>query len=347
MASVADCDIIIRLDANHSKGMGHLYRMLQVAEGLKNRKRSVCFTGRINNASRRMLTDSRYRVIAFDDTTPEKEIIEQTFKEWNNPSLWLYDILDTQPEWIHMVQDQRIRIMCIDDCGAGIANADEVILMLPCKFMHLEPARLSSNVKYGIKYMILPPELDRYSRSRKPSAKQSFRIGVSMGGSDTHGSTVRIAEALNRTVGNITSVDFYTGLSFRHHRELAAVVQQAAYPGVIHKNVPNLHQQLDMLDIVITGGGMTLFETARMGLPILAFANESFEKDNIRYLADRKACMDLGSINEMSSRELYLTLCEFISTHNRFAEMSQNARELMIFSGRTYILNRIEAYCRV
>lgn len=347
--AAAGCDIIIRMDANHSKGMGHLYRMLQVAEALTQSGWSVSFSGRMNAVSQQMLTKKQYRFMVFDENASEEVVIEKTFTELNDPCLWIYDVLDTQTAWIRIIQQRGVRVMCLDDCGAGPAQADEVILTLPCKFMNLEPSVVTPRIRYGIQYMILPAGLERYSSQRSFQDKTCFRIGVSMGGSDTHGSTFRMAEALNAIAGNIDVVDFYTGPSFEHSCELEAAVYQAAYPGVIHKNVPDLHQQLNRLDVVITGGGMTLFEAARMGLPVLAFANELFEKDNIQYLADRGGCRKLGCIHETSCLALSEKLRQSMAECRSFAAMAQKGSSLLKQSGTASVIGRIEEHitCKV
>ena len=51
------------------------------------------------------------------------------------------------------------------------------------------------------------------------------------------------------------------------------------------------------MDIIICGGGQTLFEMCALGLPTLALANELHEEQTIDFISKRNSCINLGSVH--------------------------------------------------
>jgi len=323
-------------------GMGHLARMLRVASLLVGAGLSLCFCGRLNAASRKILEGAGYPYRAFGEPLGEEEIMASALAERGTPGLWVFDLLDTRPAWIRFLQGLGVRVVCVDDRGAGLDLADEVILTMPFAFMDRRVHTASERIRYGLEYMILPEERFGGEREgRVAAARGSCRIGVSMGGSDTHGSTVVLARALDKVLTPQEEVVFFTGPSFEHGKDLEEALASSRLAWQIRPAVPDLLGDLKAMDVVLTSGGMTLFEAIGMGLPVLAFAGEPFEQDNIRFLAEQGACVDLGCVCSTSSRELIERLRRGLGDGDVLAGMGRRGAELMAGSGPGPVVRRL------
>jgi spore coat polysaccharide biosynthesis predicted glycosyltransferase SpsG len=119
----------------------------------------------------------------------------------------------------------------------------------------------------GVKYLILNPEINRFKRVRSKLSN----LLVTMGGSDTHGATIKVVELL---INRNFSATVIVGPGFEHHEALGRI---AGHGITIKHSVPSLIKEFNQYDLAITGGGITPFEANASGLPCLVIANEQFE----------------------------------------------------------------------
>ena len=86
--------IYIRVDANHNRGMGHLYRMLTLADMLLSRKQPIKFVIRSNDVSENILDARGFDRLSFPISMEEEEIIKFSLTEQESlPDLWIFDLL--------------------------------------------------------------------------------------------------------------------------------------------------------------------------------------------------------------------------------------------------------------
>jgi len=342
MVSKTAGKIIIRLDADHQRGMGHLYRMMELASVLRCNAIDPVFIIRKNQVSENMLKDRDFVYYAFDVKLTEVEIIREAIKLFQQVHLWIYDVLDTEAEWINLLKYHHCSVLSIDDVGSGMLLADKVILMLPVKFVALESHNHNENVLAGLEYLILNEKLKNFRRTRELDKDTAgYVVGVTMGGSDTYGSTVIIAKALKAVSEDIKVIHFFLGPSFQHQEKLKEILSGINYDYQLHYWESCLHQQLDGMDIVICGGGMTLFEVSAMGLPVLGFANEYFEQDNISHIAMRGGCVSLGCVHRTALNEIQQILLQNLLQKERLNILGVKARKLINLDGTKLVANSI------
>ncbi|WP_260695089.1 glycosyl transferase [Rhizobium bangladeshense] len=185
-----------------------------------------------------------------------------------SPEVWVNDRLDTTLEHAQAVVRAGARLVTFDDRGDGAELADFNISAL----VFGEINRLKGReVRSGIEYMILNPEIERYRRARKTTSS----ILVTLGGADTHGVTVRVASWLQSKPFAVTIV---TGPAFQHREDLHTVLSKPSLARIEHlAGVHSMAVEMNRHDLAITGGGLTPFEAAASGLPSIVIANELFE----------------------------------------------------------------------
>jgi spore coat polysaccharide biosynthesis predicted glycosyltransferase SpsG len=119
----------------------------------------------------------------------------------------------------------------------------------------------------GTEYLALNPAIGRFKRLRKTAD----RLLISLGGSDTHGVTLKVVELVKKRRQSATVV---IGPAFAHREELEKTIPNAY---LLKSSVPSLIQEFSLHDIAITGGGVTPFEANASGLPCIIIASEWFE----------------------------------------------------------------------
>lgn len=251
------------VESSHVRGMGHFYRVLNLAAALERAGQASRILINAHEPAIRLLEGAGIEHIAVDLADFESDW-EGRLIEKEGIRVWVNDRLDTDPRHAANVKRRGILLTTFDDRGAGAARADLNVVALSFDADEALPGR---RVLRGINYLILNPEIARYRRSRL----QAGRLLVTLGGSDTHGVTVKVVRSL-RAAGRPATV--IVGPGFRHDIDLARVLG----PGFeVRHGVPSLIAEFERYDLAITGGGITPFEANASGLPCIVVANELFE----------------------------------------------------------------------
>ena len=251
------------IESSHARGMGHLYRALNLADGLA--KAELPYTIFLNDhaPSRQVLVEREvaHRIVDLEDFTGDWEtaLIKQ-----DGISLWMNDRLDTDIRHAKKIKAAGIPLVTFDDRGTGAALADLHIAALA--FDMQEPLA-GDKVLIGTEYLILNPQISRYTRLRK----QLSSILVTLGGSDTYGVTVKVVRLLKEMD---MSANIVVGPAFMHMDKLNEVLTERF---TLKRGVPSMIEEFHHHDLAITGGGITPFEANASGLPCVVIANELFE----------------------------------------------------------------------
>ncbi|AQR96982.1 hypothetical protein [Clostridium saccharoperbutylacetonicum] len=260
----------ICIESSHNRGMGHFFRCINLMKFLdKINEKYIIFINK-DSISNKYLDNNfiKYRIVDLDDFQSDWEsklIIEYKI------NIWINDRLDTDIEHAKNVVKNKIKLITFDDRGTGAELSD---LNISALVFNNQDNLKGKKVLWGIKYLILNKEIERFKRIRKDLRK----IIVTLGGSDTHGVTIDILKFLKRMDLGATII---TGPSFEHYEELNNLVENKYR---IKKNVPSLINEFYEYDLAITGGGITPFEATASGLPCILVANELHEIEVCSYL---------------------------------------------------------------
>ena len=269
----------ICIEASHSKGMGHLFRMLNFTKYLKKQNEKFIFIINDNDKIKDILKaeNTSFEIVKLDDfiSNWEPKIIEKYDIKY-----WINDRLDTNKQHSLNVQNLNVKLITLDNLGSGAKLSDLNICGLFFNKNNLDGKKILK----GVEYLILNDEIDRYRKSRF----EINNILVTLGGSDTYGVTIKVLKLLKRY--NIKAT-IHIGPSFKHqeevHKELTDDYKIITY-------VPSLIEEFSKYGLAITGGGVTPFEANASGLPCIIIANEIFEIPNGEFLDESKSSKFIG-----------------------------------------------------
>ncbi|MCP5102845.1 MAG: hypothetical protein GY950_05685, partial [bacterium] len=274
--------VVIRVEADHQVGMGHLYRMMALASLLKGKEFDVFFIIRTNHIVQTILVQEGLEFLEFSGSIDETRVIEETLREVRLPVLWIFDTFGTRKEWFLPLHRHRVPVLSFDDNGAGLEEANIVInsivgLWNEVPDHHPTHGGTPRNLFKGLDYLILTPDIQRYRKPREIKGTENLKLGVSLGGSDTYNNTIKVANSLKDVDAVPDVVYFFLGPHFAAEKELNACLKEFPIPYKVERGIPDLMAAFDTLDMVICSGGVTLFEVCALGLPALTVANESHE----------------------------------------------------------------------
>lgn len=286
----------ICIEASHQRGLGHLYRAVNLIRHLRAQRIDCKVILNEHAVSLDILRREGVEFLIRPVCAPDQDWEEAIFARFP-VRMWINDRLDTDLEHAVRIKRRGVPLVTFDDRGGGAALADLHIAALAFDRSELLPGR---RVLQGVEYLILNPDIERYRRRRE----RLESIVVTLGGTDTYGVTVGVVESLARLGKTATVV---LGPGFEHRAQLDRVL----VPGfVLKSNVASLSQEFAVHDLAITGGGITPFEANAGGLPCLTIASETFEVGPCRFLAAMNSSVYLGRRSEIDPRKMGAALSE-------------------------------------
>jgi len=306
------------IEASHTKGMGHLFRMLNFTEYLKTHHHDFIFLINENPKTKSILEKFaiRFNIVDLSDTSSgwELNIIKQY-----GILYWVNDRLETDENHAINVKHNDCKLITFDDLGSGAQYSDLNV----CGLFFNRNGLKGKKILQGIEYLILNKEIDQYKKLRT----KADQILVTLGGSDTYGVTLQVLNILKKY--NIHAT-IHIGPSFEHIKELKEEINENYK---IIQNVPSLIAEFSHYDLAITGGGITPFEANASGLPCLIIANELFEIPNGEFLENIGSSKFLGYYQNMN-KEIFYKIIKNISiehmSHCGLDQISTNAIENIV-----------------
>ena len=310
----------ICVEASHQRGMGHLFRMLNLCQGLSIRNLPFRIFINKNKAAQKILDQHNFLFEVVPLESQENDWQKILISKYGI-KLWIDDRLNTDIGHAEQVKSFGIPLVSFDDRGSGAGLVDLNVAAL-C-FDETEPFQ-GKKVLRGIRYLILNPEIARYRHVRS----KLNSIVVSMGGSDTYGVTIKVIKLLKLAGLTATVI---VGPDFQHEKELVEVLDSSF---LLKCAVPSLIEEFSYHDLAITGGGVTPFEANAAGLPCFIIANEDFEIPVGLGIAELGGAVFAGHHSKIDASKLNeLMLIE---------KMSRLAIERFDLGGVTRIMNEIE-----
>ncbi len=203
------------------------------------------------------------------------------------PKVWINDRLNTDVEHAKKIKRAGLRLATFDDVGSGATLADLHVAALANVRSEL-PAGKKTLI--GVEYLTFPPEVSDLRRLRT----KNKRWIVTLGGSDTHGATISVVKWLFARTIPATIV---LGPAFAHDSALSSLDSENL---IIKRGVPSLLKALADHDFAITGGGLTAFEAAVLGVPTAIVANEPWEVKHAMYLQSLGCSVFAGTHDQIN-----------------------------------------------
>lgn len=260
----------ICLESSHARGMGHLYRMLALADMLERAGEPFVFMMNSDPKALEVIARKGFDAVPVDLADMESGW-EGALIQRLGITIWVNDRLHTQARHAENVTVCGVKLVTFDDRGAGAVHAD--LHFAPLLFNEAEQLR-GKRIYTGPDYLLLNKDIDRFRRQRK----EITSVVVTLGGSDTYGVTLKVLPLVQRWHLPVTVI---TGPSFQHYEGLEGIIDKSVQ---VKQGVPSLIEEFAKHDLAVTGGGVTAFETGASGLPCIVVANELHEIETGLYL---------------------------------------------------------------
>lgn len=326
---------IICIEASHQRGMGHLFRGMHLGQALSRSGHGVSFVINRDRASIDVLRSRGFSpdiVDSYHSENWESPIIARHAPDW-----WINDRMDTDEGHARTVTAAGVRMATFDDHGGGAGLAAYDFLPLD-----LCPASPLPNGRYGPRYLVLDPAIKDFREARK-SRSPGNSVVVTMGGSDTYGVSPAVVQALAAGTPQ-ASLQVVAGPNFRHHEQLLDAARRVPNPPRVLERVDSLTALMAEADLVVCGGGVTLFEAAALGVTALTVANETHEIPVAEWFARQGFSLHAGFHRDDFADALSRDAEVLLNDAEKRRRMGERGMALVDLGGAESIISLLEAH---
>lgn len=331
--------VLIRADASHAIGSGHITRCLTLANVLRSSGAQVSFACRelsghlLDRLDAQGWTAYRLPAVYAEQRGPLPDI--QAAVPWQADISALQSVLPMgeQFDWIivdHYGLDQQWqtaarrwapKIAAIDD----LANRPHAVDLLLDQNFSGTPAAYAPWVTNGCRTLFGPRFAmlrDEFKRDPLPIKAIARRLVVNFGGFDAAGETFKAMLALEAFPE--LEVDFVAGTGNPHWEQMQ-VMAQSRPNWRLQAHTNRFAELMSHADLFIGAGGGTSWERAALGLPTICISVAANQKANAKALAAIGAHLYLGASETVTVAALQQAIAVVTANHGlrqSFAERS-------------------------
>lgn len=311
----------IYVNGNNQRGMGHIYRALEIADELY-MKPDIYYNS--DETDVKIFGETRHNLIAVKD---DEELFKRCAE--NQYELFINDILSTTTTYMSGLKESlpKAKIINFEDDGEGILKADVV-------FNALYSKNLMPHVYAGEKYYIAGRQFLYYEPIK--IRDEVKKVIISFGGADPQNYTERLLKIISKE--EYSKYDFLVVVG-RANLNKDKLFEYKSENITVLYDVKNMPQIMSSCDIAVTSRGRTGYELALMGIPTIAIAqNEREEKHSFVSNENGFSYIGLSPMDEMieGNLKMYLTMPK---------EARQNYQNMMLShdlrSGRNRVMGII------
>jgi UDP-2,4-diacetamido-2,4,6-trideoxy-beta-L-altropyranose hydrolase len=262
--------VIFRCDATVDTGLGHLSRSLALAEAMRRRGLKALFVGHWSDPAVTLLKGAGVSCSSVKTRTGSEADAESlaALVGAEDAVGIVADSYAIDSAWIERLASRDVSVVLIDDFArlADYSACAGVLNFTVGAFRLTYPGLNSGQLALGPEHFPAREKLVELRRRTKQSPAGPFkRVLIALGGGDPLKMTAPIYQALHR---------FGRGLEVRalvsNGAEIArrANVNPADFPAL----AGDLSQHYAWADCCVSGGGLTKYECAYLGLPVAIYS---------------------------------------------------------------------------
>lgn len=309
-SSLRKIKIAIITDGDFNLGMGHVYRMLSLANKFIGHE-IMFFMSKSRQMGIEKVKQCLYNVKTYNKLQELLELIEKY-----NPQIVINDILDTEEDYILKLKERDFIIVNFEDLGKGAQYADLVINAL------YENSNPPPNHFYGYRYVILRDEF-RLWPVKKRIKKNVSRLLLCFGGVDQNNLTLRSLKAIEQLNMKNIRYSVIVGPGYQYLQKLLSEIKQLKKQGFkvsLYTDVPLMIKHIYDADVMMTSNGRTLYEAACVCTPCISISQNEREMLHL-FSKINYGIMNLGLASNLSIDIIKEQLKELISNDQERRKM--------------------------
>ncbi len=320
--------VAIWTEGGRKIGLGHLRRCLIIARQLRVIGARVLFLVNNDPVAIKWITKDGFR---FKNAGRNKEPCRNI--ACDRIKAVLLDTKKPVARLIDYFKKNACKVIVMDNLTPARLRAD--ILIFPSVVFEKNMCQrgFAGKVFSGAGFI---PLADSYVNARAKASRLKlrppFQVLVTMGGSDPHQLTYKVASAL-LPIKEFLRVKLVIGPAFSVDRRLVKL--EKARPSNIEfiRGSDDLSAIMAESHVAITALGTTLHELASVGVPAVIIANFKSDKKDMAIYRNLKINMPLGYYKDLTAQDIRNAVRALVSVPQRWGKLRQRSRNIVNGNG--------------
>ncbi len=337
--------LIIRTDAGEKIGNGHVMRCMALAQTWKDAGGEVLFIMASGYKACRSTIESEGIEILHLSTLPgsRNDVLQTVDIAKTNSAEWIVvDGYHFTSDYQKSIKNNGIKSLFIDDCGSADVYHGDIILnqnLHADKSLYVNKAP-ETRLLLGSAYVLLRKEFTSLQNRHKKISAKSYKIIVTMGGSDPQNITLRVIQALIK-INAPLDVKIIVGSSNPHMDIIQHSIRSAPFSMYIQQNAKNMADLMAWADLAISAGGSTLWEMAFMGLPAITISTAENQRNVAQKLHDMGTVSYIGWYDNLTELKISKEIKRLIYSRKNRAKMSVLGKKIIDGKGVEKVIREI------
>jgi UDP-2,4-diacetamido-2,4,6-trideoxy-beta-L-altropyranose hydrolase len=334
--------VIFRADGGKEIGMGHIMRSLLLADNLRDKcNAKVTFITKSFPESLKKISDNGHGVkeLPVDIASGEEIsfIVDLIKKE--SFDVVVTDSYNIDKPYLESLKSTGVFLITIDDLASLSEYPSDIIINGNIYASDLTYNCMgNTKLLLGTDYTLLRAEFREKHKKRKVIKDIAKSILITLGGSDPENQTVRVINAINQL--NLTfDITVVVGVAYPYQEELRQAVSKSKNNITVFSDVSNISDLMFSTDIAISGGGITCYELACVGVPSIILTLAENQRLSASHFHQKGIGISPGRFDRISDSVITGTLQKLASDCPKRALMSLNGKKFVDGKG----VNRIAA----
>lgn len=254
--------IAFYVNGNNKRGLGHVYRALELADEFYS-KPDIYFDS--NQTNRAVFGETTHNLIPVNGIGELLGILQR-----ERYALFVNDILDTSLDYMIAVRTAlpHAKIVNFEDSGEGASRADLV-------FNALFSEEDAANIRAGEQYYIASKLFMFYHP--KPIREKVEDVFISFGGADPQNYSDRLMAIVGKSKYRDVRFHVVLGRAKTNVSDLLRLGSALPNVEVLH-DIVDMPRVMHQCDVGVTSRGRTGYELALLGIPSIAMAQNKREE---------------------------------------------------------------------
>ncbi len=335
--------ILMRADGGQSIGMGHIMRMLVLAEEFKKNNHDVIFISKDDGSSKykaglNKIIENGFHLECIDENESVKGIIE--LQKYHKADLIITDTYDVNERYFHVLKPYFKIAGYIDDINKCYMNVDFIIN----QNFNAEKINYSKNVNHdtklflGLRYCMLREEF-RKAYKEKIQRTSVNDILLTLGGMDDCNNTIKVLNVLKNFKQNIHVV---LGKAFKKEVISEVYALSKEYKNIIPYENAHMAELMKRCDIAVSACGSTIYELCALSVPVIGIIVADNQIQSAQQMKEKGIIADTIFINDFDEK-IFLNSVKHLIYDNTFrTNLQNNQSKIVDLNGAEKLAQNIE-----
>lgn len=317
--------VAFRTDGGRRIGFGHVRRCLSLAQALESLGSKCLFLLDGDPEICELVSVAGFQAIR---VIPEHDLVDTISKCRDFcADVIVVDSYTLPTSYLRSLSEAVSTVVALDD----LADRELPVRYVVNGSAKAEPLEYQRNPQtsylIGPQYVLLRSEFA--TAPPRTSVTQVKRVLITLGGSDPNNLTLRVMQWVARALGSI-KLDVVVGPLFGNREAIHDEASMSEGSIVLHHNPSNMRDLMLAADLVLCGGGQTIYELAAVGTPSIAIRTAENVTGNLQGLSAVGTLVWVGDADDIDLETKVIDEVRALSNDvGRREEMSRLGRKVV------------------